>query len=36
MPEHFDPAIVNVEWLADELTILAKRWSRKPKRPKSI
>ncbi len=30
MPENFDPAIVNVEWLADELTILAKRWSRKP------
>jgi Plasmid pRiA4b ORF-3-like protein len=30
MPENFDPALVNVEWIADELTILAKRWSRKP------
>jgi hypothetical protein len=36
MPENFDPAIVNVDWLADELTVLAKRWSRKPQRPKSI
>jgi hypothetical protein len=35
-PENFDPAIVTVDWLAYELTILAKRWSRKPKRPKSI
>ncbi len=30
MPENFDPALVNVEWIADELAILAKRWSRKP------
>ena len=32
MLEHFDPAIANIEWLADELTILARRWSRKPAR----
>ncbi len=30
MPENFDPALVNVERIADELAILAKRWSRKP------
>ena len=30
MPECFDPAIVNVASIADELTVLAKRWSRKP------
>jgi hypothetical protein len=30
MPENFDPALVNVERIADELTLLAKRWSRKP------
>jgi hypothetical protein len=36
MPKNFDPAIVNVYWLANELIILAKRWSRKPKCPKSI
>ncbi|MEJ0050894.1 MAG: hypothetical protein WDN02_06760 [Methylovirgula sp.] len=30
MPENFDPALVNVEWITDELAILAKRWSRKP------
>jgi hypothetical protein len=36
MPERFDPAIVNVGSIADELTVLAKRWSRKPaRRPKS-
>jgi hypothetical protein len=34
MPENFDPAIANVDWLADELTILARRWS--PKRPKRV
>jgi hypothetical protein len=29
MPENFDPKIVDTSWLADELMILAKRWSRK-------
>ena len=32
IPENFDPAIVNVESIADELATLAKRWSRKPAR----
>jgi Plasmid pRiA4b ORF-3-like protein len=32
MAENFDPAIVNVETIADELATLAKRWSRKPAR----
>ncbi|UZE51577.1 plasmid pRiA4b ORF-3 family protein [Rhodopseudomonas sp. P2A-2r] len=36
MPENFDPSVVNPEWLADELMILAKRWSRTTaKRPKA-
>jgi len=36
MPENFDPAIIDVNGLANELTILATRWFQKPKRPKPI
>ena len=36
MPENFDPAIIDVSGLANELTILATRWFQKPKRPKPI
>ena len=36
-PDDFDPNIVDAGWLAQEVAVLAKRWSRKPaaKRPRS-
>jgi hypothetical protein len=33
MPENFDPKIVDVIALADNVEALAKRWSRKPAKP---
>ena len=30
LEDGFDPTVVNADWLAEELTTLAKRWSRKP------
>jgi len=37
LPDDFDPNIVDPGWLAQEVAVLAKRWSRKPaaKRPRS-
>ena len=36
-PDDFDPNIVDAAWLAQEVAVLAKHWSRKPaaKRPRS-